>query len=108
MDSLNLANVPISTIRLRVLQILSNRLNSLKILLTEDGLPRDWRGVLYCVNINDISVANFIDRNNPFRDIFDLWIQEKSETATIGSLENILAIIDRYDVIDDCHNLFGM
>lgn len=108
MDSLDLTKVPISTIRPKVIQVLSNRLNSRKILLNADGLPRDWRGVLCCINIPDISVANFIDSKSPFLDIFDLWIQQKCETATIAELECILKRIDRWDVIDDCHNLFRM
>lgn len=106
-EPINLDIVPISVIRPKCRQLLAHHLNNIKVILSEDGLPRDWRGVLHCINLPNTNVAQFHDRNNPFAEVFDRWMQERREFATIGQLERILGNIDRWDVIDDTRDFFG-
>lgn len=41
------------------------------------------------------------------KEVLELWINTRKETATIGTLQKILEKIDRWDVLDDTRECFG-
>lgn len=103
---INLDDVPISVIRPRCRQLLYNHLNKIKVIRSEEGLPRDWRGVLHCI-MPKMDVSLFMDKSNPIGEVLDLWIKERRDFATLGQMQRILGNIDRWDVIDDTSDYFG-
>lgn len=97
----NLNIVPISVIQAECRQILSKKLNDKRLFLTDDSVPRDWRGVLHYTQLSNFNVSYFDKKADPLGDVLDRWIQEKSDSATIGHFQQILVKIDRWDVFDD-------
>ncbi|XP_060660890.1 myeloid differentiation primary response protein MyD88-like [Drosophila nasuta] len=77
---------------------LSCMLNRKKVLRTEDGYERDWRGIAYLAKL-----TNLINENvpKPMDAVLSTWIQHNPNTAEVGYLEQYLGIIDRWDVQDD-------
>lgn len=100
-NRIDLRTIPISAIHTECLQCLSRELNKKKILKTDDGLDRDWRGVLKCINLPNAIVEQFDGFNDPFAKVMTEWVRFKPEQATIGILQDILERIDRFDVFDD-------
>lgn len=102
--AINFDEIPISALRSRSIELLSKRLNSIKVILSEDGVPRDWRGVLHSVGLNSEHIQSKAD---PMKEVLDLWRLKRKQQATIGQLQNILGNIDRWDVVDDTSDFFG-
>lgn len=103
-DVINLQSVPISALRTKSRDLLSKRLNSIKVILSEDGAPRDWRGVLNGIGQSD-AVNAVQSKGDPMKEVLDLWTK-KNTNATIGELQRILGAIDRWDVVDDTSDFF--
>lgn len=77
---------------------LAYMLNRKKILHTDEGYERDWRGIAFLAD-----VRNFVDDrvNNPMDAVLSSWIQNNPKTAKVGYLVKFLGIIDRWDIVDD-------
>lgn len=105
-DSIDLDAIPISVIRQKCREMLCRQLNHIKVLLSEEGLPRDWRGVLHHINLTNANVAHFGGLIDPMGAILDNWMNEYPELATMGKLHRILGNIDRWDVVDDSRDFF--
>lgn len=89
---------------------LSVLLNPEKVLVNEDGLYRDWRGIfgLSGMNQSEYTVISQID--DKMGKLLDLWnkkIDENNSQVTLSQLQQCFGIIDRYDVFDDTLSLFG-
>lgn len=81
-------------------------LNPEKILPSEDGYHRDWRGLAALVNLSQ-SEYNAVSHNqDKIAALFEIWIKQ-NKGATISTLMQCLELIDRYDVSDDIQSLFG-
>lgn len=52
-----------------------------------------------------ISDCFWIEDDDYMKKLLDMW--QEREDATVGQLMNFLERIDRYDVIDDCIEMFG-
>lgn len=103
-NQIDLSEIPISALQSESRNILSNLLNSQKVLL-ENGICRDWRGVLQCA----LSRSNFFDissKQDQMKEVLNIWYKEDKENATLGRLQHILQTIDRWDVLQDTNN-FG-
>lgn len=107
-DRVNIDDIPISVIRSKCRQLLSTHLNPIKVILSEDGVPRDWRGVLHWLNIGTVNVNHLQTKSDPMGELLSLWIKEHKGLATMGHLHEILGRIDRWDVVDDTSDFFGM
>lgn len=105
-SGINLNDIPISALQSKSRSTLSNKLNSIKVILSENGSPRDWRGVLNSIGLSD-AVNAVYTKIDPMKEVLELWLQRQKESATIGNLQQILGIIDRWDVFDDTNDLFG-
>lgn len=103
-NEIDLSKIPILALQSESRNILSKLLNSHKVLL-ENGIFRDWRGVLQCAlphsNVFDIS-----SKQDQMKEVLNIWYKEDKENATLGRLQSILQTIDRWDVLDDTNN-FG-
>lgn len=81
-------------------------LNPEKILPSEDGYHRDWRGLAALVNLSQ-SEYNAVSHNqDKIATLLDIWIKQ-NKGATISTLQQCLELIDRYDVSDDIQSSFG-
>ncbi|KAH8372385.1 hypothetical protein KR093_011290 [Drosophila rubida] len=89
---------PLSELSIETKRQLSCMLNRKKVLRTEDGYERDWRGIAYLAKL-----TNLLDENvhKPMEAVITTWIQHNPTTAEVGYLEQYLGIIDRWDVQDD-------
>uniref|UniRef100_A0A0K8TL98 Putative tir domain protein n=1 Tax=Tabanus bromius TaxID=304241 RepID=A0A0K8TL98_TABBR len=95
----NIEDVPVKVLRYQSRQQLSKHLNSQKVLLSENGLPRDWRGIAHLAGCkHDLALERDPD---PMAKVLKLWSEEQGESATIGQLRKFLELIDRYDVEED-------
>lgn len=103
-SAVKLDNISISALRIKTLQVLATGLNTKKIFLSEDGLPRDWRGLAHFAGIS-YSILN--NEKDPTLKLFELWMKQKTNTCTLAKLQQIFGLIDRYDIYDDTNTLFG-
>lgn len=103
-NEIDLSKIPISALRSESRIILSKLLNSEKVLL-ENGIHRDWRGVLQCAlpQSNPLDICSKQDR---MKEVLNIWCKEDTENATLAQLQSILQRIDRWDVLEDTNN-FG-
>lgn len=105
-NTINLDDIPISALRSKSRDLLSKRLNAIKVILSENGAPRDWRGILSSIGLSD--VINTVQmKSDPMKEVLDLWSNERKVNATVGNLQQILGNIDRWDVVDDTNDCFG-
>lgn len=103
---INLNEIPISALRPKTRDLLSKRLNAIKAILSENGSPRDWRGVLGSIGLSD--VVNAVQHKpDEMKEVLDIWMKSREDIAFIGTLQNVLGTIDRWDVVDDCNDYFG-
>lgn len=105
-DAIDLYAVPITALRVKSRGLLSKRLNTIKVILSENGTPRDWRGVLNFIGSSD-DVNTVQQKSDRMKEVLDIWVTENKSTATVGHLQQALGIIDRWDVIDDTADCFG-
>lgn len=104
---IDLMKIPIAVIRPDCLHILSLRLNKFKVLLSENGLQRDWRGVLQLIDVPSATASDFMSFSDPLKHVLEHWQKYKPERATLGEFQCILGRIDRWDVLDDTLDKFG-
>lgn len=99
-------DLPLSLLRTESREMLSMHLNTIKVVLPESNLPRDYRGVLRCIGLNALlhSVELKVD---PMSTVLDLWQNKRPHMATIGQLRHILGMIDRWDVVDETNDIFA-
>ncbi|KAI8038349.1 myeloid differentiation primary response protein MyD88 [Drosophila gunungcola] len=89
---------PLSELGIETRTQLSRMLNRKKVLRSEEGYQRDWRGISELAK-----QKGFVDENanNPMDLVLISWSQRSPQTAKVGHLESFLGIIDRWDVCDD-------
>lgn len=118
---INFKEVPISALRQKSRTMLSVYLNPIKILQSQDGLSRDWRGILYlCALPNQNQYLQyFTSRPDSVCELLDTWEQESEKdsrkgvecggelTASIDRLRQFLSLIDRFDCLDDISDYFS-
>lgn len=100
-DTIKLLDVPISALGHECSRILSLSLKSKKVILCRSGQPRDWRGVLSHFHIKWPQAEN-----DPMGELLQMPIY--CETTSMNELLRIFKEIDRWDVIADTVDLFGI
>lgn len=103
---INLNEVPISALRTKSRDLLSKRLNAIKVILSENGTPRDWRGILNSIGLSDV-VNTVQQKQDEMKEVLELWMNTRKTNATMGTLQTILGNIDRWDVVDDTNDYFS-
>ena len=81
-------------------------MNPKKVLPSEDGYNRDWRGLATLIKISQNEYSAVSQSNDKIMKLFEIW-QNNNANATFYTLQQCLATIDRYDVSDDTFQLLG-
>ncbi|XP_057367721.1 uncharacterized protein LOC130688721 isoform X2 [Daphnia carinata] len=84
------------SLRASTLATLSNMLNPTKVLLSDDGHFRDWRGVAELMGVDVLIIQNLERTSSPFASLIS-----QAKNLTANKLIEYLEKMDRYDVIDD-------
>lgn len=83
---------------------LSLLLNPTKVLNTEDGYQRDWRGLFTLSGMSQSENTLISQCQDKTSKLLELWIKRSKDNdsvVTVSQLQDSLGIIDRYDVYDD-------
>lgn len=99
--------IPISALGDKCRRLLSKNLNGIKVILSEDGFQRDWRGVLDLLRLESVSASTIQFKSDQIGEVLTAWTREQRDRATLGQFQRILGSIDRWDVVDDSADLFG-
>jgi len=98
---------PLAFLKVSTINQLAIQLDTKKIIPTDDGLLRDWRGVY---ELAGFAAGPLFDKFNaassPFQQLVEEW--KRKENATVRHFFNILKELDRYDVIDDNRERIGI
>ncbi|XP_053687472.1 myeloid differentiation primary response protein MyD88 [Sabethes cyaneus] len=101
--NVDLGEVPLSALRQPSYQLLSALLNRKKIFKSEEGYWRDWRGMFQVIGFENHYISELENNSNPTKRVLHLW-EEISESlkysANLKELQNVLGVIDRWDVVD--------
>lgn len=101
-NQIDFAKVPIVALQKPALALLSSSLNPSKILPSEDGFPRDWRGIAHLAGLQSLYGPAIHTDSDPMKMVLTLWCKEADiQTATFDNLIKFLGVIDRWDVADD-------
>lgn len=79
-------------------------------LVNEDGLRRDWRGLISMAGLDQSEQLQVSESADKTASLLDIWIRTNAENNTsvsLSQLQQCLALIDRYDVIDDTQVLLS-
>lgn len=102
----NLSQVPLQALSRKTKSQLSQLLNGIKILPSEEGFLRDWRGLASCAKLKSESVNRLEAVADPTKDLLDLWVKQSDGGISLGDLQSYLGQIDRWDVVDDTNICF--
>ncbi len=101
-----LKNIPLCALRLKSRNCIAKRLDPIHILPTSDGLPRDWRGILQLSELRSFE-QRFSNSLSPTIELMKILENEPCR-VTLGRYRMMLGDIDRWDVVDDTEDMFGM
>lgn len=79
-------------------------LNAEKVLVTEDGYYRDWRGLFRLTGLTQSEFTLISQAHDKTSKLLDLWLRhnkDNNNTVTLSQLVDCFGIIDRYDITDD-------
>ncbi|XP_046804333.1 myeloid differentiation primary response protein MyD88-like [Lucilia cuprina] len=99
-------DAPLTAISTDTMKMLSNLLNNLKILHSDTGYERDWRGLATLTELRNLFDFNNMVSNDPLKKVIELWCENKPDAATFGNLITFLGLIDRWHVIEDLQENF--
>lgn len=105
-NTIDLFQIPISALDRKTLQRLSATLNPIKVILSEDGVQRDWRGVHHYLHLESLPFGYLQRPIDHMAELLKQW-QKECDTASVGKLRQIIGDIDRWDVVDDTSEMFG-
>lgn len=106
-DRVELENIPLGALSPRTIAILGLKLDTKKILPSEDGYQRDFRGIATLSGLSWSEYGPMISRlPHPTEKVLELWIKDK-KNASLGQLQQVLGLIDRWDVVDDTDIFFS-
>ncbi|XP_055837535.1 myeloid differentiation primary response protein MyD88 [Episyrphus balteatus] len=101
-NEIDYAKVPLDAMRQSSCTILSRSLNPTKVLLSEEGIYRDWRGIAYLAGLCSLYGPFMSAEKDPMAKVLSLWRREgDNQTANFDNLLKFLGKIDRWDVADD-------
>lgn len=105
-NTIDLFGIPMSALGRKCLERLSLNLNAIKVILSEDGVQRDWRGVFHYLRLETVTLAYLQTKDDPMGELLKQWKKDRVN-ASMGELRHIIGAIDRWDVVDDTSEMFG-
>lgn len=103
---MDFSTVPLLALSVESKQLISTLLNPPKVLPSDNGLPRDWRGLAHAFGMAGETIPLLSSHSNPSDYILETITNTDSRKITIKDLQNALETIERWDVIDDTETLF--
>ncbi|XP_008548103.1 myeloid differentiation primary response protein MyD88 [Microplitis demolitor] len=85
--------------------LLSTLLNPIKCIPTDDGYPRDWRGIADLFSFGGELIPAIASNPDPISFILDV-VTKKNPKTVIKDLQIVLEKIERWDVVDDTQPVF--
>lgn len=109
-STVDLNLIPLSALREDSRKSLARYLDATKILPSSDGLSRDWRGVLHLSGLRNSDISHLSGSDKTKSQTMELIqiLEEESRHITFGHFRKWLGEIDRWDIVDDINELFGM
>ena len=101
----DLSVVPLVALSNESKQVIATLLNPLTVIPSENGLPRDWRGLADLSNFPGEMMPSLATHPNPSARILTVW-EEKCKNIMIKDFQAILEELDRWDIVDDTLELF--
>lgn len=89
---------------------LSDLLNPEKVLYSEEGYARDWRGLFEISGLSQSDCTLISQSPDKTQKLLDLWLRrnkDNNKEITLSQLLHCLGLIDRYDVYDDTYLLLS-
>lgn len=84
-------------------------MNPEKVLRSEDGYCRDWRGIFSLSGLSQSEYSLISQSSDKIEKLLDLWQKKNQDmkiNVSISQLQQCFEAIDRYDVYDDTYHLF--
>ncbi|KAK1133976.1 hypothetical protein K0M31_011761 [Melipona bicolor] len=103
--TVDLSTVPLVALSIESKYAISSLLNPPKILPSENGLPRDWRGLAHFCKLGGEIMPLLTSHPDPTTYILTTW-QQKKKDVTLKDLQIALEEIERWDILDDTSKLF--
>lgn len=85
---------------------LSQLLNPEKVLRSENGYCRDWRGIFTLSNLSLSDYRQVESCRDKTSKLLDLWSKSQKD-ANVSRLQDCFALIDRFDIYDDTFDLLS-
>ncbi|KAL9930020.1 myeloid differentiation primary response protein MyD88 [Glossina fuscipes fuscipes] len=96
-------DIPLTALSKNTKQRISNSLNMKKIIRSEAGYKRDWRGLAVLALQKNYCEENILSSSDPTARVLQLWCSNNPKTATFAYLGNYLGKIDRWDIYFDIY-----
>uniref|UniRef100_A0A1A9UXI7 TIR domain-containing protein n=1 Tax=Glossina austeni TaxID=7395 RepID=A0A1A9UXI7_GLOAU len=96
-------DVPLTALSKNTMQRISNSLNTKKIIRSDAGYKRDWRGLAVLAVQKNYCEENILSSSDPTKRVLQLWCSNNPKTATFAYLANYLGKIDRWDIYFDIY-----
>lgn len=100
-------DIPISALRPKTRHFLSIYLNPPKVLSSDDGRPRDWRGIFHLCDLDNYYWDLVSNKQDQMDFLLKIWSEKKLPEASFSKLQSMFGLIDRWDVYDDTKDMFG-
>ncbi|EGI65212.1 PREDICTED: myeloid differentiation primary response protein MyD88 isoform X3 [Acromyrmex echinatior] len=104
--TIDLSTVPLVAATVASRQVIATMLNPVKVLPSDNGLPRDWRGLAHQLEFNSKFVSMLVSHSDPTMRIFTELTDKNKKDFTIKDFQAMMEQMDRWDIIDDTEALF--
>lgn len=103
--TIDLSTVPLVATTVASRQAVATMLNPMKVLPSDNGLPRDWRGLAHLLEFSSEVVSLLVSHSDPTMHILTL-LEKNKKDVTIKNFQAMMEQMDRWDIIDDTEALF--
>ncbi|XP_077267384.1 myeloid differentiation primary response protein MyD88 isoform X2 [Temnothorax americanus] len=103
--TIDLSTVPLIAATVASRQAVATMLNPMKVLPSDNGLPRDWRGLAHLLELSTVVVSFLTSHSDPTMHMFTI-LEKNKKDITMKNFQAIMEQMDRWDIIDDTEALF--
>ncbi|KYN02200.1 PREDICTED: myeloid differentiation primary response protein MyD88 [Cyphomyrmex costatus] len=104
--TIDLSTVPLAAATVTSRQVIATMLNPVKVLPSDNGLPRDWRGLAHQLELSSKFVSMLVSHSDPTMRIFTELTDKNKKDIAIKDFQAMMEQMDRWDIIDDTEALF--
>lgn len=101
----DLSIVPLIATTVASRQVIATMLNPMKVLPSDIGLPRDWRGLAHLLEFSSEDVSLLVSHSDPTMQMLTM-LEKNQKDVTIKNFQAMMEQMDRWDIIDDTEALF--